>query len=334
MTPADQIPVEKGEHVVAGAIDDNMLYPLLVWAWSLSESAVKPFRIVIGFLEDELSAKNRTIIGEVLDVLSIRHELVELKKDTRFIAQGHISPTTFTKFLLADLIAGPHVWIDVDAVAKPGWDEIFQEMAAVPASVYLVVVDRGKGVSTQASGIESPSNLAFNAGVLGWPGKKRKDWSKQLDSVGLVDTQEQFLFNKLYGSHSHKVSESFNTLTYRYDSFSRLDKPRITHYAGAHKPWHLPRRFSQLCLNHRCPWSLWFVSESAFLEAISEEPVRDTVAQEQKRALGVTRLSLNRGQTGLALLRVLRSIGQLGWLIIFASKPFKRWIPRGTHPLH
>ena len=324
----------QSEHIVAGAIDDNMVYPLLVWAWSLAHTAQQSFRIVIGFLDGELKASHREFLGKVLTELSISHNFFELGQDERFIRQGHISPTTFAKFLLADALGEAHVWIDVDTAASPGWDDIFAEISSAPKSISLVVADRGAPGQERKASTEAKHSLRFNAGVLGWPKRKRKEWSQMLTTIGIVDTQEQALFNTLYGDELKIIDESYNTLTYRYDSFAGMTLPRITHYAGAHKPWHLPRRFRKLCVAHKCPWSVWFVAERGLIAHLRGSSLTSEVLRLKKKALRSGRVSFSRDHSGLLFLRALGSMGLAGWAIIGIAKPMRSLIPRGTHPLH
>ena len=321
-------------HVVVGAIDDNMVYPVLVWAHSLHSTASSPPHLVIGFIEGLLSERNRTIVERVLTQLEISHEFLELAPDTRFITQGHISPTTFTKFLLADAISGRNVWIDVDTVATRGWDTIFTLVAESPREAKLVVADRGKGHVSAPNTMVKPSDLLFNAGVLGWPARPRLPWSNQLDDANVVDTQEQFLSNSLYAPHLAHIPESYNTLTYRRDHLRDGVVPYIVHYAGAHKPWHLPRRFTPVCSSYRCPWSLWFDTERELLAAIKDSPQVRQVEDLKVQALSSGVIGTSRNYSGRVFLKTLSRIGILGWMVIVLAKPFARWIPRGTHPLH
>ena len=323
-----------GSPLVSGAVDDVMAYAVLPWAYSLHSQARTPPHFVIGFLPGRLSSKNREALTSALEYLSMSHEFVLLEPDERFIQQGHISPTTFTKFQLADLLPGQHVWIDIDTVATAGWDAIYGEISSAPVDAHLIVATRGDRALASTGTPGKPSDLAFNAGVLGWPARTRIPWSEALDDAEVVDTQEQYLFNTLYGEHLSTISERFNTLTYRYNQLDSRALPFITHYAGAHKPWHVPRRFSGACLTHRCPWSLWFLAERELLAKLNDYEKFDQIARLQSQALRSGAVGLSGDQRGRALLHLLRALGPLGWLLVVAAKPFRRFIPRGTHPLH
>ncbi len=322
------------KRVVTGATDNRMVYGLLVWASSLAHTASEPFHLVVAYFEGTLSEKNAALITGVLDHQAIEHSFLKLTLDDRFVTQGHISPTTFTKFLLADAILTPHLWIDVDTVAQEGWDTLFEVVTTSVEPVDLVVAERGDRTSTTSPESFVPSDLPFNAGVLGWPATPRRDWAKALATVGDVPTIEQFVLNLLYAPTCVQVSESYNTLTYRIDSLRGQPSPQIVHYAGAHKPWHLPRRFARSCLAHQCPWSLWFSAETEFLQSLTRSPWVEPVGRLAIETLSSSSLRWGRDHSGVWLLRVLKALGPLGWGIVLLAKPLSRWVPRGTHPLH
>lgn len=333
MSRAQQLP-RAHANLVSGAVDDGMAYAVLPWAYSLDRSAHTPPHFIIGFLEGKLNSRNRQALTAGLSSLSISHDFVELTPDPRFIKQGHISPTTFSKFQLADTIPGPHVWIDIDTVATAGWDQIFSEISQAPRSTALVVAERGHEhtVSTETS--RKPSDLAFNAGVLGWPDRERIPWSEALDSAAAVDTQEQYLFNALYSGRFHRVSERFNALSYHYDTVDQMSLPLIAHFAGAHKPWHLPRRFAQLCTRYHCPWGLWFEVEQELLGKLAGSADLRDIRRLRREGLRSGRWSSARDHRGRMLLHVLRMLGPFGWALVVVSQPLKKLVPRGTHPLH
>lgn len=314
-------------HVV-GAIDDNMVYPLLVWASSLIQSAQRPVRFTIGFLSGTLSADNREQLHLCLTHLGANHLFHELPFDPRFIAQGHISPTTFAKFLLAEETLQPHVWIDADAVGLRGWDSILDDSGAQNSPSELFVAARDEG------SLEKPG-AAFNAGILAWPAGERRPWSERLDTMDLVETQEQQLFNELYGDVLGTVSSSYNVLSYRVDSLREIGhQPRILHFAGPHKPWQLPGRYRVLCQSHACPWSLWFSAEALMLSTLESGPLRAWILKQKRAATRPSGLPLDRASRGKLLLWCLSIFGPAGWLIVILAKPFAARIPSGTHPLH
>ena len=318
-------------HVVC-AIDAQMTYGLIVLLSSMADTATQPFRVTVGYLDESLPAPDRETIATVSRALDIPLEFLALESHELFITQGHISKTTFAKFLLADAIPGAHLWIDADTVALPGWDEIFAHINKATASEGLVVAVRGSGA--RATERNKPSNLKFNAGVLGWPASPRRDWQGPLATMDHVETQEQALFNQLYGTTARTVPEAFNTLTYRVEKLSDSALPSIIHFAGAHKPWHLTNNLKIVCLDYRCPWSAWLEAEQSLLEKQSLLPALEEIYSLQRRALLSGRFSWNRDHSGLRLLKGLQLLGPLAGPITRLLRLMSRRAPRGTHPLH
>lgn len=316
-------------HHVACAIDDNMVYPLAVLTHSLAEHQSEPFVMTIGYLQGTLSPAHQRDLSALLTDMKIDFSFLPLTMDSRFITQGHISPTTFSKFLIADAISTSHLWLDADTIALKGWDSIFRDIDNPRASTVLVVARR----HDQTSRAQNPEELPFNAGVLGWPQGTRREWSEILSTLPAVDTQEQYLFNVLYAEDAHWVSEKFNTLTYTVEQLPEQNPPFIIHYAGAHKPWHLARPYSSRCTQYRCPWSEWFLAEEHFLAELSEH-LSPTARRLREDALHSGKVRWRRDHSGYIFLRALRMLGPLAPVAIAILSGLKQWIPRGTHPLH
>ena len=317
-------------HVVC-AVDSQMVYGLTVLLSSLKDTSYEDFTLTVGYLGERLSEDDRTFLKGVTEELEINTEFLPLPDRDIFITQGHISPTTFAKFLLGDHYPTPHVWIDADTIALPGWDQLFLEVAACSATDGLVVAERGSNSSSQRS---KPSDLPFNAGVLGWPAGDRRDWETPLGSLAEVDTQEQFLFNELYASTARRVSEKFNLLTYRVDSLDPNDMPYIIHFAGAHKPWHLRRVLANACLDHQCPWAAWFDAEKRLHSQQENTALGRELVRRQKVVLRAGTIRLRRDHSGYNFLRLLTGSGPVAPLVLNVLQLLKQWVPRGTHPIH
>lgn len=310
-------------HVVC-AVDSQMVYGLAVALSSLRETSDEVFGVTVGYLEGTLGDHDRTYLERVMNHCGIRHSFVDLGSDPRFITQGHISPTTFAKFLLADAHAGAHLWIDADTVALPGWDTIFSLIDSTTPEQGLVVAERGA----------DKLGLPFNAGVLGWPAGSRRPWSKRLDDLDAVDTQEQFLFNQLYSDSARVVSERYNSLTYRIDKLPSSDRPYIIHYAGAHKPWHLPRHYANRCTDYECPWSAWFVAEASFIAGIDDAALKESTRERQTAARRSGAIRWRRDHSGRIFLRILEGLGPWGRPLVQVLGFVAFLVPRGTHPIH
>ncbi|MDA8777026.1 hypothetical protein N9M74_00095 [Pontimonas sp.] len=319
------------DHHVACAVDSQMSYALSVLLSSLKKTSSAPFCLTIGYLEGTLDRNDCLYLEQVCDNLTIRMNFLPLESKDSFISQGHISPTTFAKFLLADAIEGPHLWIDADTIALPGWDSIFSTILSASEEEGLVVASRG---TTSISGGSRPSDLPFNAGVLGFPAGARRDWETPLASLEMVDTQEQFLFNQLYAETAIRVSENFNQLTYRIESLVSTNMPFIIHFAGAHKPWHLRRNLTKSCMAFECPWSAWFEAEQNLYAQFRNTPLLPELERRQRVALKAGKLRLRRDHSGYNFLRLLTALGPLSPFVLNFLGLLKQWIPRGTHPIH
>ena len=116
-------------HVVC-AVDSQMVHGLSILLSSLRNTGHGDFSLTIGYLGGRLSEDDRAFLGEVTKELEIDTEFLPLPDRDIFITQGHISPTTFAKFLLGDEYPTAHVWIDADTVALAGWDQFFEVVAA------------------------------------------------------------------------------------------------------------------------------------------------------------------------------------------------------------
>ena len=319
-------------HQVVCAIDSNMAYALVVVVSSLKSTASSPFALTVGYLDDTLPEGDRQFVARACAHLGVPVSFMMLAHDDRFITQGHISPTTFAKFLLADALPEAHLWLDADTIASPGWDTIFEDIDHTTLDEGLVVAHRGSSSSSASQ--NGSTELPFNAGVLGWPAGQRKNWQEPLDSLQVVDTQEQFLFNLLYAKGARFVSERFNTLTYRLDTIPAKDPPFIIHYAGAHKPWHLRRPLTHHCTEYRCPWSAWFHAEGHLLESTNGTPLAQELVTRQHQALRTGRVRWQRDHSGYLLLRLLTALGPLSPSVVSLLGALRRWVPRGTHPIH
>jgi len=317
-------------HVVC-AVDSQMVYGLCILLSSLRNTSNWDFSLTIGYLGERLSDDDRAFLQQVTDKLEIDTAFLPLPDRDIFISQGHISPTTFAKFLLGDHYPTPHLWIDADTVALTGWDQLFDEATACSTAEGLLVAERGSNSSRRQG---KPSDLPFNAGVLGWPAGARRDWETPLRSLAEVDTQEQFLFNELYASTARRVSEKFNLLTYRVDSLTASNMPYIIHFAGAHKPWHLRRDLAKACLDHQCPWAVWFEAEQEVHSMLNNTSLGKELRRRQRDALRTGTVRLRRDHSGYNFLRLLTGVGPVAPFVVNVLRLLKQWVPRGTHPIH
>jgi lipopolysaccharide biosynthesis glycosyltransferase len=270
----------------------------------VTHSTTPPF-LLVGFFEGRLSAANVDLIKRYLAWVGVEHNLQRLTAHELFTERRHLTITTFSKFVLSDQYEGAHLWVDLDTVARPGWDEIFTTMNKATKDVAMVVADKISGPQTRFDG--------FNAGVLGWTKNPRKEWLTQLANLPEKRfSSEQFLFNTLYLDSAQYVDVGFNFLSSWHKDFANTTGVRIIHYSGPIKPWHLARRHRQAWRAINPTWEEWFLAEDELLgKELPQDLARDiTVAR--KQALFSGRLHTGKGALAGWVMRALAILGPLG----------------------
>jgi len=292
-------------NIVTMALDDHMLYAFCVLTHSMKNSARLPFDILVGFFPGKLAEQNQRTINEFLDFLDIPHEVKELQPNDLFTERRHLTMTTFSKFVLSDHLAAAHLWLDIDTIARPGWDGLLKEIETAASDASLVVAEMLPGPQTRFAG--------FNAGVLGWTSAPRADWEPELANMPQKRfSSEQFLFNTLYGNSSKKVDSSYNFLSSWFKNKKKLASSKIIHFSGPIKPWHLPRRHRKAWLDINGSWEYWFSAEDQLLHDLPPDPLRGELVRASKRALFSGRLHTGKGALAGWVMRALSLLGPLG----------------------
>mgnify|MGYP001394977444 CR=1 FL=1 len=293
------------QNIVAVAVDDHMAYAFFVLISSLRNTAKIPFSLIIGYFEGRLSAANRRLMAQYMTQIGVDYEIRELQPHPLFTERRHLTITTFSKFVISDAVAEPHVWIDIDTIAREGWDEIFALVHGAGDSAPLVVADKIASPHTRFEG--------FNAGVLGWTSAPRKKWASALERMPEKRfSSEQHLFNTLYESEAKRVDVSFNFLSSWHARASELARAVIIHYSGPIKPWHLPRRHSERWESINPSWRAWFQAEDVLYTSLDGSPLSPGVRTQAKKALQSGRLYAGKGAAAGLFMRTLVFLGPLG----------------------
>ena len=294
-----------GQHIVALALDDKMVYAFFVLVHSLASNATKPFSLVVGHFTGRLALHHQGLIREFAKRLGIPLDLRELTPNPLFTERRHLTITTFSKFVISDEIPDPHLWIDLDTVAREGWDEFFDYLYSAPAFAGLVVAEKLQSPHTRFEG--------FNAGILGWTGKPRADWLPALASLPEKRfSSEQFLFNTLYADSAHAIDVKFNFLSSWHAHATELKRAAIIHYSGPIKPWHLAIRHRKAWAVINRSWEYWFSAESGLLDDLRGSPLEKPVNRLRRRALFSGRLHTGKGALAGWVMRFLAVAGPLG----------------------
>ena len=219
-------------NVVAMAIDNHMVFAFFVLVHSLKTSARRDFSLVIGYFDGHLDNRHIRVMEEFLTELAIEYEIRPLVPSPLFTERRHLTITTFSKFVISDAVSAPHLWLDIDTIARAGWDDIFDALHSAKLGTSLIVAEKIDSQHTKFEG--------FNAGVLGWTGEARKPWADALEELPEKRfSSEQYLFNSLYANNNETVGVRFNFLSSWHGNARELEKASIIHYSGPLKPWHL-----------------------------------------------------------------------------------------------
>ena len=299
-------------HLIALALDDNMVYAFFVLVHSLLSNATQPFALIVGHFSGRLAANHQALIREFATHLQIPCELRELTPNPLFTERRHLTITTFSKFVISDEVTTPHLWIDLDTVARAGWDEFFDHLPAAPKNAALVVAEKLQSPHTRFEG--------FNAGILGWTAKPRADWLPALASLPEKRfSSEQFLFNTLYADSAYPIDVKFNFLSSWHAHTEELERSAIVHYSGPLKPWHLTKRHRKAWNGVNPSWSYWFDAESALLRNPKVSSLGTALHKLQRQALFSGRLHTGKGALAGWVMRFLAIAGPLGdplvWLL-------------------
>lgn len=302
------------------------MYPFCIWVSSLLATESSRFDLVVGFLPGKLSETNQDFVVRFCAELDVKISLKEYETHDLFQDIRHLTSTTFLKFRVSDEISSPHLWIDLDTIGLPGWDSIFDDINLASASDGLVVAKK-LDISTKS----------FNAGVLGWPRGSRRSWAQALSELPEQRfSAEQGLFNLLYGATAKRVPVLFNLVSFWVDAIDPDNRPKILHFAGPSKPWHLDRKLSAHCYRHDCPWHLWFDAEAELLRRPLPSEIRDELARYRSESLAT---SANQ-KADFFSIRIIRWLGDTGRSKLFFFHLIQYFISllrlpiRNLHPFH
>jgi lipopolysaccharide biosynthesis glycosyltransferase len=293
------------KRIVALALDDQMVYAFFVLVHSLVRTKRHPFHLIVGYFEGRLSLAHQELMAAFLDHLGQSAEIRELVPHPLFTERRHLTITTFSKFVISDAVKDAHLWIDLDTIARDGWDDFFEPLNSAPSTVALVV----------ASKLESPHTRfeGFNAGVLGWTRAPREEWLPELANLPEKRfSSEQHLFNTLYKDNCARVDVRFNFLSSWHEQGQELARASIIHYSGPLKPWHLIRRHAKAWALINPSWSAWFDGEAKLFQTIAGTPLEGPLKELGRRAVFSGRLHTGKGALAGWVLRGLAVLGPLG----------------------
>lgn len=303
---------------VAVALDNNMVYAFCVLLSSLTSHATGPFSVLVGYFTGKLTRSNLDVVTAMLEHLGNHYDLQELTPHPLFTERRHLTITTFSKFVISDQVPEAHLWLDLDIVARPGWDDFFSTLMSRAVTTPLVVAEKLESKFTKFDG--------FNAGVLGWTRHAREPWIEELANLPEKRfSSEQHLFNTLYRDKYATVDSRFNFLSSWHHQHKELERSSLIHFSGPVKPWHLARRHASRWNPLNASWKFWFDAESQMLGQKLPVELRRTLLRLQKDALFSGRLHTGKGSLATLVLRILAVLGPLGTPLVW-------WLARRSRP--
>lgn len=246
--------------IVTCSVNDAYVWPLLVHLTSLAK--VHPeSHVHLGVLGNRISASNTDFVAAFCKRLGLKFTAVYL--DPSSIPDSttqHVSKEAFAKFLLADEIRDPHLWIDADTVLlRPiAVDEIKLD------GNLIGMVKTAEGIMTRGNNdLQTAGEMEFNSGFIAWSGPTRLDWDSYIRSVDheLV-FEDQEVLNMLYAG---KIAPLSGDLNWSGSNLS-FEEVAVLHFMGNHKPWHASERGRLMCLENQCAFGRWYEFEIEAIE--------------------------------------------------------------------
>jgi lipopolysaccharide biosynthesis glycosyltransferase len=122
------------------AFDDGYLYPFMVFAYSARANSSMELKFIIAKSEGSLSEESVAMIHLVTEKLGIQVVFLQvpISFDRRW---NHVSPVAMQRLFFFDLLEEPFIYMDVDILLSPGWDEIFDSIGILDGLVVRAALD-------------------------------------------------------------------------------------------------------------------------------------------------------------------------------------------------
>lgn len=229
------------------AADDNYVWPLLVATSALHRYREKPFLVTIAYDPSELSKNSRHLISRALHYQGIDHGWHPCNLQT-LPDSGHISRTAFARLDVADHILEPFMWLDADTLPLPGWQAIYTSGSA-PGALISARLEPQETLASLSDGNRAKTasqGRYFNSGVMIIDGSQwqAKDMPRRWRQfAGLYreygfEWMDQCVLNFILQGDAGILKTQYNH--YPHETLTYDQAPKIVHFLGGVKPWHLP----------------------------------------------------------------------------------------------
>ena len=238
------------DRIIASAIDDNYVVPLLLMAHSAKKHSLVTFKFIIGFSTPSLSETNRIFLSDVLNILEIDFEFREIVIDIHSVYDDYLTEITYARLYFADEMESDFLWVDADIILRNGWDEVFRIGFSKPSSFVLmaskdpITLDTSALKETRNTAVKRAGSNYFNAGFIyidihEWQNLGFQQTWKILQSkysyLGF-QYQDQCVLNYLLFGNVLILGNEFNQLV-KQGVRIQSNQPKVLHYSGGDKPW-------------------------------------------------------------------------------------------------
>jgi len=260
----------------------------MIYSALLYKSAATDFDLVIclpqstsdldrgPFLEGEgLSSEGKTLVAEFCNVIGLNFSFEELRTEEsifyseefkkNFAVLNHVPYSSLIARLIMFINAKKDfIYLDVDLIMQPGWDEIFTEYPKEKNTVLMAAKNHYRDNLKERANPEHPqywimenstnTDDYFNSGVMkyfyeNW--KSQNFTTKLLQLLKRIENGElkvwlsdQDVLNSISRDHVEILNQNYNVMvhsmagdiTNEYFSIDKHRQPRILHFVGGTKP--------------------------------------------------------------------------------------------------
>ena len=298
--------------LLVSGFDNAYVWPWMVHIFSGQKSSPMNLNRCIAITPTSLSVQNRELLEKVAEWLDFSITWIKIELPDGLPLSQHITVMAYARLVLADSLDSPFIWMDVDTLLRPGWEELLYlpELPSKFASRATLESLRFQNLPTINEAILRAGNSYFNSGIIqinpeAWRSKGLDhQWKVLLKEYKMRNFQylDQCILNYLLVGLNEPLPAQFNFMPDLWEENSI--KPRIIHFVGMNKPWMVPSLGRNRLLN-----SLRGKTSTSFRQYWNVEKELIAAAKHHSWDLGERLTSLRnlvRKPTELSLQRVSR----------------------------
>lgn len=241
-------PVSEWQPRLAGAFDDNYVWPWIVHVYSMYATGQVHERL-LGDVPGALSDSNRSILERVSSWLDISIRWADIRLPDGLHTSGYTTALSYARLAFADTLEFPFFWLDADTILLSGWEEILT-LPRVPNGMVsrasIEELDETSLTSANEARIQAGS-VYFNAGVMELDPQlwRSHSFDRQWPILATEYHSRNFQFhdqdilNFLLSGLNVGLPPKFNFRPPFKNNSS--DEPVILHFSTRLKPWLIPR---------------------------------------------------------------------------------------------